>query len=80
MLLVVKDDVPADPVDVRLLGPPAVVPHANRVAHAVKQPGRLSHVRAYAKTVPRVKASKAAARHVVVQKRGSFFSGRVSRS
>ena len=37
--LAVKDDVPLDPVDVRLLGSAAVVAGADGLAHAVEEPG-----------------------------------------
>jgi hypothetical protein len=37
MRLAVEDDVAADPVDVGLFGPPAVMPGTNRIAHAIEQ-------------------------------------------
>jgi hypothetical protein len=39
--LAVKEDVPLDPVDVRLLGSTAVVAGADGLAHAVEKPGLL---------------------------------------
>ena len=41
-----KDDVPPDPVDIRLFSAAAVVTRANRVAHAVEQFGWVAHTRA----------------------------------
>ncbi len=38
MALAVKEDVAADPGDVRLLGAAAIVPGANRIADAIEQP------------------------------------------
>ena len=32
-----EDDESLDPVDVSFLGPPAVVPHVNRLPHAIQQ-------------------------------------------
>jgi len=37
MLLVVKDDESPDPVDVRVLGPPTVVPCSHSMAHAIEE-------------------------------------------
>jgi hypothetical protein len=41
MRLAVEEDVAADPVDVGLFGPPAVMPGTNRLTHAVEQLGAL---------------------------------------
>jgi hypothetical protein len=37
MLLVVKDDESPDPVDVRVLGPPAIVPCSDSIPHAIEK-------------------------------------------
>jgi hypothetical protein len=43
MGLLVKDDVPPDPVHIRVLGPAAVMTRTDRVAHAIEELGLRSH-------------------------------------
>ena len=68
-----KDDEPPNPGHVGFLGSPAVVSHANRLAYAIEQSRRLSHISPHAKTVPGSEASKTGVRHRIAHEAWQFF-------